>query len=172
MIVILMGPSGCGKTTVGRLLADRLKWRFYDADDFHPVSSVEKMSFGEPLTDEDRAPWLARLQQLIEENLPSAQSAVIACSALRRQYRERLMPADPLKMSRVLTVYLRISIDLAKARFGGRVGHYMPAALIESQFAILEEPDDALILDAFQPVERVVEAILGKLPLETISGQG
>lgn len=96
----------------------------------------------------------------------------IACSALRRQYRERLMPADPSKMPRVLMIYLKISMDLAKARVSARVGHYMPATLIESQFAILEEPEDALILDASQPVERVVEAILGTLPLEPISGQG
>ena len=139
MVVILMGVTGCGKTTVGKLLAQDLGWKFHDADHFHPETNVEKMRQGIPLDDSDRIPWLKRLSELIGDAQQSEESFVLACSALKQMYREILKG----EIQPVQFVYLKGSLDLVKERLGARKGHYMNPNLLPSQFAILEEPDQA-----------------------------
>jgi gluconokinase len=143
MIVVLMGVSGSGKTTVGRLLADRLGWRFVDADDFHPVSNVEKMRSGVPLTDEDRWPWLDRLNAILTAEHAAGHPVILGCSALKARYRERLSGSLP----DVHWVHLQGSFELIESRLQARRGHYMPSNLLASQFAALEAPTEALTLD-------------------------
>ena len=159
MILILMGPTGCGKTTVGRLLAQRLGWPFLDGDDFHPPANVAKMHGGIPLDDGDRRPWLAALRREIETHLRSGQSAVLACSALKRTYRD-LLGVD---QQTVKTVYLRGTFDLLQARLADRVGHFMPPELLRSQLDTLEVPDGGLAVDIDAPPEAIVERITAAL---------
>jgi gluconokinase len=158
MIVIVMGVAGSGKSTIGQRLADRLGWPFYDGDDFHPPANVEKMRAGIPLTDEDRSGWLSALADVIAQQLRQDQSAVIACSALKQQYRARLSADDQVRF-----VYLRGSYALIEARLRERTGHYMPPDLLASQFAALEEPQSALIVDIDQLPEQIVTEIVGQL---------
>jgi len=158
MILIVMGVAGCGKSTIGRQLADRLGWPFYDGDDFHPAANVEKMRLGQPLTDEDRSEWLKVLVDLINNLVKQHQSAVMACSALKQQYRDRLHVDASVRF-----IYLRGSSDLIEARLRQRTGHYMPASLLASQFAALEEPHGALTIDIRQPPEQIVAEIIGQL---------
>ena len=157
MIVIVMGVAGSGKSTIGQQLADRLGWPFNDGDDFHPPVNVEKMRAGIPLTDEDRSGWLSALANLITEQLRQNQSAVIACSALRQNYRDKLHVDDNVRF-----VYLRGSYNLIEARLRQRTGHYMPPDLLVSQFATLEEPQDALTFDVSQPPEQIVAEIVSR----------
>jgi len=157
MIVIVMGVAGSGKSTIGQLLADRLGWPFYDGDDLHPAANVEKMRAGIPLTDEDRSGWLSALADVIAEHLRQNQSAVIACSALRQNYRDKLHVDDNVRF-----VYLRGSYNLIEARLRQRTGHYMPPDLLVSQFATLEEPQDALTFDVSQPPEQIVAEIVSR----------
>lgn len=157
-----MGVAGSGKTTLGTRLAERMGCSFHDGDDYHPQANVEKMSRGEPLNDDDRWPWLDRLRELMAEKLGRGESAVIACSALKERYRERL--AAGLPASAVHFAYLRLTPELAAERVQSRATHYMPASLVESQFAALEEPsDDAIPLDASAPVERLVDQVLASI---------
>ncbi|HEY6331229.1 MAG TPA: gluconokinase [Blastocatellia bacterium] len=158
MIIILMGVSGSGKTVIGRLLAERLGWTFYDADDFHPASNIEKMSQNQPLTDADRLPWLERLQQLVRTTLDSGSNAVLACSALKQEYRRYLL-IDP----RVRLVYLKGSFLLIQGRLSHRRGHFMPAALLESQFKALEEPTDAVTVDVSGTPDEIIGQIIEEL---------
>src|ERR687884_346052 len=137
--IILMGVTGSGKTTIGQLLAEELSWPFYDADDFHPPENVERMSKGIALTDEDRKPWLAALARLIEDALDNDQSLVLGCSALKEAYRAQLKPPG-VSADAVRFVYLRVPIEVAAARTHERRNHFMPASLVPSQFAALEEP--------------------------------
>jgi len=153
---LIMGVAGCGKTTVGRALAGRLGWAFYDADDFHSPENVAKMSSGIPLTDQDRAGWLERLHRLIVDCLENHRPAVLACSALKEAYRQTLLRGT----EGVCLVYLRAGYDLCRQRLAARTGHYMPVSLLASQFATLEEPSDALVVDAGLSVEEIVEQIL------------
>ncbi len=143
--VVVMGVSGSGKTTVGRRLASRLGFDFADADAYHPPENIAKMSRGTPLTDEDRRPWLARLRRLIEERASEGRSLVLACSALKASYRQELERAEP--MARVHFVYLKGDFDTILDRMRARRGHYMRAAMLESQFRDLEEPADAVTVD-------------------------
>jgi gluconokinase len=159
MVIILMGVAGVGKTTVGQLLAAGLGWRFLDADAFHSPESVAKMASGTPLTEEDRAPWLERLRALILEALEAGAPLVLACSALRRTYRERLV----VDAGRVKLVYLRGSRELIARRLAERRGHFMPPDLLASQYLTLEVPEDALAVDVEGSLEAVVEAIRGGL---------
>jgi gluconokinase len=155
MIVLVMGVAGVGKTTIGAALAQRLGWRFIDADDYHPPENVAKMKAGIPLDDADRQPWLADLNRILQRE----SNAVLACSALKKTYRERL--AQGIHDFRV--VYLHGSRDLIGSRIATRTHRYMPATLLESQFAALEPPDDAIRIDIAATPEECVAAIVGDL---------
>ena len=163
MIIILMGVSGSGKTTVGRLLADMLGWPFYDADDFHTEANILKMRSGTPLSDADRAPWLHALEHLISDLLSEDQSAVLACSALKAAYRERLKASSASDPSAIRLVYLRISPALAERRSQQRPGHFMPQGLVPSQFETLEEPKDALLIEATLAPQKIAAAVIADL---------
>ncbi len=154
MIVVVMGVTGCGKSTVGAALAQRMGWRFLDADDFHPPANVAKMAAGTPLTDEDRWPWLERLAAELRAIEQSGGSAVLACSALKASYRARLAAAGNVRF-----VHLAGDEATIAARLASRRHRYMPASLLASQFATLEAPENAIEVDVRLPVERQVEAI-------------
>jgi gluconokinase len=154
VITIIFGVSGAGKTTVGKLLARELGWRFIEADDFHPMANIEKMHAGHPLTDEDRKPWLERLRQQIERSLATGEDAVLACSALKRAYRDRLRVSDEVKF-----VFLRGDYALVERQLRSRRGHFMNAELLQSQFDDLEEP---------APDEHVLTTGLGHTPEEIV----
>ncbi len=141
--IVVMGVSGCGKTTVGQALAGSLGWDFEDADDWHPEENVARMRAGQPLTDEDRVPWLERLNRLLRES----ERVVLACSALKHGYREKLREG---LNDGVGFVYLHAGEELLLARLKDRRGHYMPASLLPSQLEALEVPgpQEALRLDA------------------------
>ena len=163
MIVILIGVAGSGKTTVGKLLADTMGWPFYDADDFHPETNILKMRSGIPLSDADRAPWLHALERLIADLLSENQSAVLACSALKTAYRKRLKSSSGSNPSSVRFVYLRISPAVAEQRLQQRPGHFMPQELVPSQFKALEEPKDALLIEATLEPSEIVAAVVSDL---------
>ena len=150
-----MGVTGCGKTTVGALLAQDCGWTFFDADDFHPAANVAKMKSGEPLTDADRWPWLERLNALLLEHERQGKNLVLACSALKQVYRDRLTRG----CAALRFVLLDSNMALIRARLAARQGHYMNPKLLESQFAILERPPDALRLDAAGSPEALVLSI-------------
>ena len=135
-VYVVMGVSGSGKTTVGQALARALDCPFYDADDFHPPENVAKMAGGVPLTDADRAPWLARLHKLLADHVQRKQTAVLACSALKEAYRERLRRG----LSGVRFIYLQGDFDLIRERMQARENHYMKAEMLQSQFDALEPP--------------------------------
>ncbi len=157
MIVFIMGVSGCGKTTVGQLLANKLQIPFYDGDDFHPESNVEKMSKGIPLTDDDREDWLIALNQRAKE---SADGAVFACSALKEKYRQLLFRDLP-ETSQL--VYLQGDFELIDQRMKARKGHFMPPGLLKSQFETLEAPHYGLTISIEDKPETIVELIIGKM---------
>lgn len=147
-----MGVTGCGKTTVGAMLAEACGWDFRDADDFHPAENVAKMKSGAPLSDEDRRPWLARLNAVLLEREREGRSLVLACSALKQAYRERIARG----CTTVRLVFLDGDRELIRARLAVRRGHYMNPTLLDSQFAILERPREALRLDpALSPADLV-----------------
>lgn len=157
--VVVMGVAGSGKTTVGQTLAERLGWDFYDADGFHPIENISKMASGIPLDDADRAPWLACLQALISASLKQERPAVLACSALKESYRQKLLEGN----NDVLIVYLKGSYDLIWSRLSARQDHYMKPEMLQSQFDVLEEPADALTIGIALPVEEIVQEILKHL---------
>jgi gluconokinase len=159
MVVILMGVAGSGKTTVGRRLADELGWISYDADDFHPPANVAMMRASIPLTDKEREPWLDALAALIRDLLIAGQSAALACSALKATYRARLGASARANPDAVQFVYLRIPPAVAEQRLSERHAHFMPATLVPSQFATLEEPTDAIVIDARLTPDEIVAAI-------------
>jgi gluconokinase len=158
IVVVLMGVSGCGKSTVGERLAERLGCPFYDGDDFHPPENVAKMASGRPLDDDDRAPWLDRLNELIHDHLAKGRSAVVACSALKRAYRDRLRARN----AGLRFVFLQGDFDLIWARMKARPGHYMKAGMLQSQFDALEAPGDgeAFAVSVDQDADRIVERIM------------
>lgn len=155
MIVVVMGVSGSGKTTIGKLLAERLGCAFLDADEFHPPENVAKMASGTSLTDEDRWPWLKNLNGKLLED----QQAVLACSALKESYRKVLSQG----LTDCRFIHLHGSIELIRARLAERRHRYMPASLLESQFATLEPPARAIGVDIGQAPERCVDDILAAL---------
>lgn len=161
MVIVVMGVMGAGKTTVGRLLAAQLGWVFFDADDFHPKANLEKMRIGQPLTDADRAPWLAALRVLIADCLRQRRNAVIACSALKAAYRTHLQ----VDVKQVVFVLLTGDPNLVRARLSARKGHFIPASLLESQIALLEEPPDALRVDWALPPGEIVTKVRESLGL-------
>lgn len=156
--VIVMGVSGSGKTTLGAALAGRLGWAFADADDFHPAANREKMAKGIPLTDEDRAPWLAALHDLIADHVRGGRPLVLACSALKERYRRTLIG----DLEGVRVVFAQGSRDLIARRMSAR-HHFMPVALLDSQLASLEVPGDALTVDIRLPPEENVRRLAGAL---------
>ncbi len=160
MVIVIMGVSGSGKTTVGRLLAEELGWKYFEGDDYHSAASVEKMRRGLPLDDSDRWPWLEALRGLIRECLERGESAVLACSALKENYR-RLLLID----ERVVLVYLRGDYELIQRRLGGRRGHYMNPGLLASQFETLEEPETAIHVNVCASPAEIVKEIRGRLGL-------
>ena len=154
MVVILMGTTGAGKTTIGQMLARELGWEFADADHFHSAANVEKMSHGVPLTDEDRKPWLAALRRNIQHWIESGQNGVLACSALKQSYRDELGVGPEIKWA-----YLKGTFEEISSRVRDRQGHYAKDDLVASQFAILEEPTDALIVNVSQSPSKIVSEI-------------
>lgn len=157
--MVLIGVSGAGKTTIGSLLARVLQWPFFDADDFHPPANRRKMSQGVPLSDEDRLPWLQTLRDRIRKELEDGTCAVFACSALRQTYRDILAGAG----RGVRFVYLRGEPDLIRKRLEDRSDHFMKADLLASQFAALEEPREALVVDIDATPDEVVQGIRKQL---------
>lgn len=160
MIIVVMGVCGCGKTAVGSALAMKNGWVFFDADDFHPAANVEKMRSGIPLTDEDRWPWLDRLVSEVGAVEARGGIPVLACSALRQVYRDRLARAGDVRF-----VHLKGDRATIAARLDDRDHQYMPASLLDSQFATLEDPADAIVIDVRLPiVEQValIEAALNR----------
>ncbi len=158
MIVVLMGVAGAGKTTVGQLLAEALGCPFLDGDSLHPPANIQKMAAGMPLTDADRAPWLTAIRSHLEEAFRQGHTLVVACSALKRQYRELLSARVP-----VIWVYLKGNEEVLRSRLEHRHEHFMKANMLASQFADLEEPSDAIIADVARPAEAIVEQILPHL---------
>jgi gluconokinase len=158
--IILMGVTGSGKTTIGESLAAKMGCAFFDGDDYHPAANVEKMRCGEALNDADRTPWLDRLRELVTQKLAAGEDVVLACSALREKYRQRLRPGDPALAAQLVFVYLRITPETSRERLRSRPGHFMPVALVDSQFNALEEPLDAVSVDASQPPDQVLEQVL------------
>jgi gluconokinase len=165
MVVVVMGVSGSGKTTVGRALAARLGWQFTDADDLHPKANVDKMRRGIALTDDDREPWIRAVERTIDDHVARRVDLVLACSALRRRHRDVMrahVDAGDLRF-----VLLDGSYELIDARMRARAGHFMPEALLRSQFDTLERPapGEALVVDVAPPVPDVVDAIVKGLAL-------
>ena len=162
--MILAGVSGSGKTTVGRLLAGRLDWPFADGDSFHPAANVAKMTAGIPLTDDDRWPWLAAIGAWMDGRIAAGGSGVMACSALKRRYREFLLEGRP----EARLVFLEVGRDEDLARLRARHGHFFPARLLDSQFDDLEPPgpdEGALVLPARGSPDELVSAIISGLGL-------
>jgi gluconokinase len=160
MIVIIMGVVGAGKTTIGTLLANQLGWQFADADDFHPATNIEKIRQGIALTDADRAPWLKSLSHRIESWIAANENAVLACSALKRSYREKLSVAPEVRF-----VYLKGSPELIAGRLHARHGHFAGESILTSQIADLEEPEVAIVADIRQDPLQIVDSIRKQLGL-------
>jgi gluconokinase len=163
VIILLMGVAGAGKTTVGKLLASHLAWDFADADDYHSTTNVEKMRNGIPLTDADRAPWLASLRALIGSWIAAGKNAVLACSALKQAYRDNLIVGPEVRV-----VYLKLTPDVLRQRLAARHGHFMTEAMLDSQLAALEEPKDAVVIDATGLPAAIVADIEARLGLTNI----
>jgi gluconokinase len=155
-VIVVMGVAGTGKTTVGALLAGRLGWPYAEADDFHPAANVAKMAAGEPLTDEDRAPWLAAIGRWIDERAADGTPGVVSCSGLRRAYRDLLRDGRP----QVRLVFLEGSRELILRRLAARHGHFMRVEMLDSQFATLEPP---------QPDEDVTEVSIDATPEQIVN---
>jgi len=160
MIIVLMGVTGSGKTTVGKLLADELGWKYYDADDFHSSASIEKMKQGIPLDDVDRKPWLESLRDLIRNRLERAENCVLACSALKASYRDYLLVNDEVRL-----IYLKGDYQLIHKRLSDRSSHYMNPKLLDSQFDLLEEPKGHLAIDVSSSPPEIVKNIREHLGL-------
>jgi gluconokinase len=160
MIVIVMGVVGAGKTTVGRLLAEQAGWEFADADDFHPAANVEKIRQGIALNDDDRRPWLERLRAAITRWIAEKRNVVLACSALKRGYRQELQVGPEVRF-----VYLKGSADLIAQRLHSRAGHFANEQILASQFADLEEPQEAVTVEIGPTPQQIVAEIRQRLGL-------
>jgi gluconokinase len=159
IVVVLMGVSGSGKTTLGTMLARALGWEFHDGDDLHPAANKRKMHAGIALTDDDRQPWLAAVRALIERCLRDGVNAIVACSALKRAYRETIV-ADPV---RVKLIYLKAPREIIAGRIRSRTGHFFDPRLLGSQFEALEEPTDAITINVAKTPEQAVAEIRARL---------
>jgi gluconokinase len=160
VIAIIMGATGAGKTTIGTMLAAQLHWQFADADTFHPPANIEKMSRGIPLNDADRVPWLEAMRKAILEWIAAGKNVVLACSALKRAYRDVLRPNPEAKL-----IYLKGNYQLFAERIRRRHGHFAGEQILAGQFADLEEPEDAITVDAAQSPEQIVAEIRKRLAL-------
>jgi carbohydrate kinase (thermoresistant glucokinase family) len=160
-VIVLMGVAGSGKSTIGEALSARLGWPFRDADSFHPPSNVAKMSRGEPLTDDDRKPWLAAIADWIDMRQRAGASAIVSCSALKRAYRDVIVGSRP----GVTLVHLAGTPALIGSRMAARRNHFMPTSLLDSQFATLEPPaaHEALIVDVDAPPEAIAQRIIASI---------
>ncbi len=156
VVIILMGVAGAGKTTVGRQLAQHLYWQFYDGDSFHPQANIDKIRQGMPLTDDDRRPWLARVRESVVDWIAHEERVVLACSLLREEYRDYVLNGH---RDKVQLVYLRASPTLLQLRLINRQGHFMKEPLLRSQLGVLEEPADALVVDASQTPETIIRLV-------------
>ena len=166
MIVVVAGVAGSGKTTIGSLLARELGWEFEDGDDLHPAANIAKMKAGHPLTDEDRRPWLNAVAAWIDQRAAAGRSGVIACSALKRSYRDHLLDGRPELRMIFLEV---ISRDTLAARLKGRHGHFFRPALLDSQLAAVEPPlpaERVIVVDDDNPPAEVVREIIERLGLQ------
>lgn len=158
------GVAGSGKSTVGAMVADRLGWRYADADSFHPAANIAKMRSGVPLTGADRKPWLAAITAWMDARIAAGESAVAGCSGLKRSYRHDLLDGRP----EVWMAFLQISRDVAHARLAARHGHFFTAKLMDSQFAELEPPQDelrVLVFDATHQADQLAGEIIERLGL-------
>lgn len=153
-----MGVSGSGKTTLGQALAQKLGWDFFDADDFHPAANIAKMASGIPLSDSDRAPWLAALHDQLSSTLKSNRHPILACSALKQKYRVQLLD----NINGIEIIYLKGNYDLIWSRMSTREGHYMRSEMLRSQFAALEDPENVFALDVSMTVEDMIDKIFAK----------
>jgi gluconokinase len=163
MNVVLLGVSGSGKTTVGHALVSRLGWLFADGDDFHSVANKAKMAAGMPLTDADREHWLETIGKIMAQARSAGRHQIVACSALKRRYRDVLRGYDP----DAVFVYLKVPRAVLEARLKARQGHFFPPALLSDQLSTLEEPDaaEAITVDASRDVGSVVDAIAARLEI-------
>ena len=161
-VFIIMGVSGCGKTTVGESLAGMTGGEFFDGDKYHSAANVEKMRSGSPLSDADRQTWLESLRDLIAERAQFSSPSFIACSALKKSYRDILRSGR----DQPTFIFLEGQEDLIRQRLDARVGHYMPAGLLSSQFAALERPKNAITVDISGNNEEIVREILSRLELD------
>jgi len=159
MMIVIMGVCGSGKSTVGMMLAEKLGYSFFDADDFHPQENIDKMASGQPLNDDDRKPWLMRLNEKLKACYAEKNYAILACSALKQSYRDML--ADGL--DEFCVVYLKGDYDTIYARMTTREDHYMGAQMLTSQFEALEEPTDALEVSVADEPEVIVANIAKQL---------
>ncbi len=155
-----MGPAGSGKTAIGELLASQLTWEFVDGDSFHSPANIEKMSRGIPLSDDDRIPWLNSIREAMLQWEAQHRNVILACSALKRSYRERLQINRDVKL-----VYLKGTFEMLRERLHSRKGHYASEKLLASQFADLEEPLDAITVDVARSPEEIVAEIRKQLAL-------
>ncbi len=160
MVILVMGVSGSGKTTIGEMLSTQLNWPFVDGDSLHSAANIAKMAAGIPLTDDDRAPWLQSIHDVMEGWRTQHKNGIIASSALKEKYRQRLLTSAEIKL-----VYLRGSYDLIYSRMQHRPGHYMKPEMLQSQFAALEEPKDAVVVDISESAEQIVASIRQKLAI-------
>jgi gluconokinase len=158
-----MGVTGAGKTTIGTLLARQMGWQFMDADSFHPPANIEKMACGVPLTDRDREPWLAAIHSALLECAARNRDVVLACSALKQNYRETLASGLDLRIC-----YIKGTYEEMKARLASRKGHFAGEAILAGQFSDLEEPLDALVLPLNQPPEEIVRYVIRQLKLAAL----
>jgi len=159
MVIVLIGPMGCGKTKVGVTLAQKLGWQFYDADDFHPEANKRKMGEGIPLDDSDRQPWLDILHGIIQKYLSEESSMILACSALKKNYRHAL----GIDQEQVFSVFLKGSFSLLQERIADRSHEYMAKGLLQSQLATLEVPETGLTVDISGTPEQISQAIIDRL---------
>jgi gluconokinase len=160
MIVLVMGTTGAGKTTVGKLLAEKLGWAFLDADDFHPAANIAKMKQEIPLDDADRAPWLAAMHEELVRQNAAGKSCVLACSALKSSYREKVGAGLPMKI-----VYLKGSYQEMRAHILARHGYFAGEGILAGQFRDLEEPCEVIVEPVSLYPDQIVQSVLGKLKL-------
>jgi gluconokinase len=160
MVIVLMGVTGSGKSTVGKLLARQLGWRFFDGDDFHPPDNIGKLRRGVALDEKDRKPWLRAIRECIKAMIDRRTDSVMACSALKHSHRRMLRVGEG-----VVFVYLKADSGLVRERLKARAGHFMNPSLVQSQFDALEEPEEALQIDASLPAREIVRRIRDQLAL-------